>query len=175
MPAIISDKFRIFNAKQFIESFSEGSSDTGDERSRLYFFVGRPQRWDSYLEIYSQNATAFNKNDEVYVGTTYLTSTFKAVVREVYNDSLLVYNINGSSGVSSVPTPGSTLKGYLGGSDTGATAKTGIYRYGTEDYPIVPEDNQDEKYEVYDDLIAAKRITDQYVRSVIRRYNWQIN
>ena len=175
MPAIISDKFRIFNAKQFIESFSEGSSDTGDERSRLYFFVGRPQRWDAYLEIYSQNATAFNEGDEVYVGTSYLSSTFKGVVREVYTDSLLLYNVNGASGVSSVPTPGSTLKGYLGGSDTGATAKTGIYRYGTEEFPTVPEDNQDEKFEVYDDLIAAKRITDQYVRSVIRRYNWQVN
>ena len=175
MPAIISDKFRIFNAKQFIESFSEGSSDTGDERSRLYFFVGRPQRWDSYLEIYSKNATAFNEGDEVYVGTSYLSATFKGVIREVYEDSLLLYNVNGSSGVSSVPNPGSTLKGYLGGSDTGATAKTGIYRYGTEEFPIVPEDNQDEKYEVYDDLIAAKRITDQYVRSVVRRYNWQVN
>ena len=83
MPAIISDKFRIFNAKQFIESFSEGSSDTSDERSRLYFFVGRPQHWDAYLEIYSQNATAFNEGDEVYVGAAYGSSTFKGVIREV--------------------------------------------------------------------------------------------
>lgn len=180
MPAIISDKFRIFNAKQFIESFSEGSSDTGDERSRLYFFVGRPQRWDAYLEIYSQSATAFNVGDEVYIGT-YTSNDdpdFRGIVREVYSDSLLLYNVTGTNGVSQVPTPGSTLKGRTGGAtgtDTGATALTGIYRYGTEEFPVSPEDNQDEKYDVYDDLIAAKRITDQYVRSVIRRYNWQNN
>ena len=61
MPAIISDKFRIFNATQFVESLTEGTTmgsggdpELGDERTRLYFFVGRPQRWDAYLEIYSQ-------------------------------------------------------------------------------------------------------------------------
>ena len=51
MAAIISDKFRIFNAKQFLESLTEGLSDTSAERSRMYFFVGRPQPWKAYLEI----------------------------------------------------------------------------------------------------------------------------
>ena len=39
MAAIISDKFRIFNAKQFLESLSEGPNDTSAERTRMYFFV----------------------------------------------------------------------------------------------------------------------------------------
>ena len=51
MAAIISDKFRIFNAKQFLESLSEGATDTSADRSRMYFFVGRPQPWKAYLEI----------------------------------------------------------------------------------------------------------------------------
>ena len=80
MAAIISDKFRIFNAKQFLESLSEGSTDTGSERTRMYFFVGRPQRWDSYVEIYNQSATDFVAGDEVYVGASYGAATFKAVV-----------------------------------------------------------------------------------------------
>lgn len=172
MAAIISDKFRIFNAKQFLESLSEGSSDIGTERTRMYFFVGRPQRWDSYVEIYNKNATAFVVGDEVYVGATYAGATFKATIREVYEDSLLLFNIGPST--SSVPAAGSTLKGWNGVADTGATAVTGVYRYASEDVPPVPLDNQKEKFDLYDDIIAAKRITSDFARAVIRRYNWDL-
>lgn len=181
MPAIISDKFRIFNAKQFIESLTEGTTmgsggdpEVGNERTRLYFFVGRPQRWDAFLEIYSQNTTSFNVGDEVYIGASYGSASFKGVIRQVFQDSMLLYNINGSQGVASVPSVGSTLKGYNGG-DTGAQAKTGIYRYGTDEAAPLPVDNQEEKYAIYDDIIAAKRITNEFVRTVVRRYNWQTN
>lgn len=172
MAAIISDKFRIFNAKQFLESLSEGSTDTSAERTRMYFFVGRPQRWDAYLEIYNKNATAFVVGDEVYVGASYAGATFKGVVREVYENSLLLFNIGPTT--SSAPSVGSTLKGWNGTADTGAQAVTGIYRYATEDVPPVPLDNQKEKFDVYDDIIAAKRITSDFARTVIRRYNWDL-
>lgn len=172
MAAIISEKFRIFNATQFLESLSEGPNDTSAERSRMYFFVGRPQRWDAYLEIYSQNSTAFVAGQEVYVGASYGAATFKAKIREVYENSLLLYDIAPS--VTSSPAVGSTIKGYNGIADTGAQALSGVYRYSTEDTPPVPLDNQTEKYDVYDDIIAAKRITSDYARTVIRRYNWDL-
>lgn len=172
MAAIISDKFRIFNAKQFLESLSEGSTDSGAERTRLYFFVGRPQRWDSYVEIYNKNATAFVAGNQVYVGATFAGATFKATVREVYEDSLLLYNVGPST--TSTPAVGALLKGWNGTADTGAQALTGVYRYASEDVPPVPLDNQKEKYDLYDDIIAAKRITSEYARAVIRRYNWDL-
>ncbi len=172
MAAIISDKFRIFNADQFLESLSEGSSDTGQDRTRMYFFVGRPQRWDSYLEIYSKNATNFVAGQEVYVGTSYAAATFKAKIRKVNTDSLLLYDVLPS--VTSSPSIGSQLKGWNGTADTGAQALSGVYRYATEDVPPVPLDNQAEKYDVYDDIIAAKRVTSSYARTVIRRYNWDL-
>ena len=172
MAAIISDKFRIFNATQFLESLSEpiGGADTSAERTRMYFFVGRPQRWDAYLEIFNQNATSFVAGDEVYVGANYAGATFKGVIREVYENSLLLYNIGPAT--NSTPTPGQSIKGWNGTADTGATALTGVYRYATEDVPPVPLDNQTEKYDVYDDIIAAKRIGPEFARSVIRRFNW---
>ena len=71
MAAIISEKFRIFNAKQFLESLTEGASDTGADRSRMYFFVGRPQAWDSFLEVYSTDGGSFTEGNEVYVGSNY--------------------------------------------------------------------------------------------------------
>lgn len=172
MAAIISDKFRIFNATQFLESLSEptGGADTSTERTRMYFFVGRPQRWDAYLEIFNQNATAFVAGNEVYIGANYASATFKATIREVYENSLLLHTVGPQT--NSVPTAGQALKGWNGTADTGAQALTGVYRYATEDVPPVPLDNQTEKYDVYDDIIAAKRITTDFARSVIRRFNW---
>jgi len=176
MAAIISDKFRIFNAKQFLESLEEGPSDTSDERSRMYFFVGRPQPWRAYLEIYGQNATSFTVGDEVYIGT-YATTGFRATIAAVYDSALLLTDVFGSNGTQSAPALASDLKcrtGGAGGSDTGATAKSGVYRYATEDIPPLPLDNQREKISLYDDLIAAKRISSAYARTVIRRYNWDL-
>ena len=176
MAAIISDKFRIFNAKQFLESLTEGATDTSAERSRMYFFVGRPQPWRAYLEIYSKNSTAFSVGDEVYVGT-YGSTAFRATIAQVYDSALLLTDVFGSNGVNSAPPLGSSLKGRTGGaggSDTGATAKSGVYRYATEDVPPLPLDNQREKIGLYDELIAAKRITDAFARTVIRRYNWDL-
>ena len=176
MAAIISDKFRIFNAKQFLESLTEGATDTSAERSRMYFFVGRPQPWRAYLEIYSKNATAFTVGDEVYVGT-YASTSFRATIAAVYDSALLVYDVFGSNGVNSAPALGTALKcrtGGAGGSDTGATAVSGVYRYADENVPPLPLDNQTEKVGLYDEIIAAKRITDAYARTVVRRYNWDL-
>ena len=176
MAAIISDKFRIFNAKQFLESLTEGATDTSAERSRMYFFVGRPQPWKAYLEIHTKNSTAFVVGNEVYVGT-YASTAFRATVAAVYDSALLLTDVFGSAGVNSAPPLGSSLKGRTGGSggsDTGATAVSGVYRYATEDVPPLPLDNQKEKIALYDELIAAKRITDSFARTVIRRYNWDL-
>jgi hypothetical protein len=172
MAAIISDKFRIFNAEQFLESLSEGPSDASGERTRMYFFVGRPQRWDAYLELYNENDTPFEAGDQVYVGASFASATFKAKIRAVYEDSLLLYDVFPLP--TATPAVGSTLKGWDGSSDTGAQALTGVYRYATEDVPPVPLDNQSEKYHIYDDVIAAKRVTSTYARAVIRRYNWDL-
>jgi hypothetical protein len=168
MAAIISDKFRIFNATQFLESLTEGTTDVGEDRTRMYFFVGRPQRWDAYLEIYNKSSINFAVGEEVYVGASYAAATFKATVRQVYEDSLLLYGVLPT--VLSSPATGSTLTGNT----SGATALTGVYRYSTEDVPPVPLDNQSEKYDIYDDIIAAKRVTSSYARNVIRRYDWDL-
>lgn len=185
MAAIISDKFRIFNAKQFLESLTEGTTagsggdpELGNERSRMYFFVGRPQFWGAFLELYSQNTTDFVNDSFVYVSQdsngsyTYANSPFKATISKAYENSLVLINVGPS--VNSSPLPGASLKGWNGVSDTGAEAKSGVYRYATEDVPPVPLDNQIEKYSIYDDIIAAKRITSDFARGVITRYDWNL-
>ena len=180
MAAIISDKFRIFNAKQFLESLSEpaGGAEDSPEKTRMYFFVGRPQRWDAFLEIYSQNAVAFAENQFVYVASdangsyTFANSPFKASIEQVYDNSLILSDVTPS--VNATPLPNAVLEGWNGSADTGAEARAGVYRYATEDTPPTPLDNQIEKFSVYDEIIAAKRITDQFARAVITRYDWNL-
>ena len=123
MAAIISDKFRIFNAKQFLESLTEGPNDTSAERSRMYFFVGRPQPWKAYLEIHTKNSTAFSVERSIcrYIWI----NCFSCHSSAVYDNALFLPTFLEVSGVNSAPPLGSALKGRTGGSggsDTGATA-----------------------------------------------------
>ena len=154
MAAIISEKFRIFNAKQFLESLSEASP------TNMYFFVGRPQKWYGYLEIYNIVGT-------FHVGETITGGGLTATINEIHTNSLLVT----ATTTTAAPAAGSTI---TGGTST-ATAKTKNYRYATEDAPPAPIDNQNEKAAVYDDLIAAKRITSTFARLVAPRYNWRLS
>lgn len=174
MSAIISDRFRIYNAEQFLSALGDDYYDEENqpvvgplaERSRMYFFVGRPQNWYAYVEIYSNTGT-FQEN-EVVNGSA---NNFNAVVRKVYESALLLESIGGDQNLNTKPAVGDVLTGAT----SGATALTGLYRYGTED--SVPEalDNDAEFYEVYDDLISAKRMTIEYTRGVVRRYTWSLS
>ena len=154
MAAIISEKFRIFNAKQFLESLGEAAP------TNMYFFVGRPTSWYSYVEI--SNPT----------GTWDTTNTIDggplagASVVAIYDNSLLL----STTASTAAPTAGSTLTQAV----SGATAKIRSFRYATEDAPPAPLDNQTEKARVYDDIIAAKRIISDQARHVAPRYNWSL-
>jgi len=161
MAAIISEKFRIFNAKQFLESLSEGANDAASDRTRMYFFVGRSSSWSAYLEI-------FNVVGTFQVGETVSGGGWSGQVSKVYSNSLLVSNVLPTS--TTTPAFGTTI---TGGTST-ATAKSGVYRYATEEVPPAPLDNQTEKQEIYNELIAAKRITSPFARLVVPRFNWNL-
>ena len=171
MAAIISEKFRIFNAKQFLESLSEGATGTeatSDERTKSYFFVGRPQRWNAYLEIYSVVGT-FSLGETVYVtgsGITAANSPFRATVEAVYPNSILLSGV--FPNIAAVPGIGSQIRGDL----SNATAYAAVYRYATDEVPLRPADNDEEERSIHDDMIALKRIGEDQVRAVVRRFNW---
>ena len=158
MAAIISEKFRIFNAKQFLESLGEA------EATNMYFFVGRSSKWDVYIELHNISGT-------FQVGETVSGGGWSATVAEVHANSLLCSNVLPTS--TTTPSWGTTI---TGGTST-ATGVSSIYRYATEEIPPLPLDNQIEKQSVYNELIAAKRINSDAARLVIPRYNWntQVN
>ena len=161
MAAIISEKFRIFNAKQFLESLSEGIGDSDVNRSRMYFFVGRPNPWKTYLEIYGVSSTNFTVGETVTAA-----GGFTATVSEVTPTALLLVGVSPSATIAA----GATV---TGGSST-ATAKAGTYRFATEEIPapLADFDNQQEKFDLYDEMIAYKRINAANARHVVRRVNW---
>jgi len=171
MAAIISEKFRIFNAKQFLESLSEGATGTeatSDERTKSYFFVGRPQKWNAYLEIYSA-VGSFSVGEQIYVtgsGITLQNSSFRATVEAVYPNSILLSNV--FPNISAVPGIGSQIRGNT----SNATAYAAVYRYATDEIPLKPADNDEEEKSIHDDMIALKRIGSDQVRAVVRRFNW---
>ena len=162
MAAIISEKFRIFNAKQFLESLSEGANDADAARTRMYFFVGRSAKWDAYVEV-------FNVDGTFAAGETVSGGGWSATVAEVNENSILVNNVLPTA--TTTPSFGTTITGGT----SSATAKSGVYRYATEEAPPAPIDNYSEKLAIYNELIAAKRITGPFARLVIPRYNWNIS
>jgi len=141
----------------------------------MYFFVGRSDPWNSYLEIYNVGGTAaFAVGDTVYDAgvsgaTAYGSTTWAATVVSVNPNSLLV-----TSPTPALASPGlgNVIKGYLGGSDTGAEAEAGVYRIADEQNAPSPLDNQEEKFRIYREIIGAKRIESSNVISVVPRVNW---
>ena len=103
----------------------------------MYFFVGRSSRWDAYIGI-------FNVSGTFQVGETVSGGGWSGVVAAVYPNSLLLNTI--------LPTPTTTpaFGTTLTGGTSSATAKSGVYRYGTEDAPPAPLDNRSEKRAIYE-------------------------
>ena len=153
MAAIISEKFRIFNAKQFLESLDEAAP------TNMYFFVGRSAKWDAHLEV-------FNVDGTFQFGETVSGGGWSGIVAEVHANSLLLNTILPLA--TTTPAFGTTITGGA----SNATAKSGVYRYATEEIPPAPLDNQSEKQDVYEELIAAKKITGSFARLVVPRYSW---
>ena len=169
MAAIISEKFRIFNAKQFLESLGEGADDASADRTRMYFFVGRSSKWNGYLEVFNVSGT-FQTGEILHNGANQAddaNATFKGTIEEVYTNSVLLKLV----GPTATAVPASYGDDLIG-KTSGATAKAGTYRYATEEIPPIPLDNQVEKKDVYDEIIAAKRILSDNARLVVPRYNW---
>ena len=180
MSAIITDLFRIHNAQQFVEALSEPTTSTpaeesaaeaGTQRTRLYFFIGRPQEWRAYLELYAINNT-FQVGEIVYQGTSYPGgASVYGTVEKVFPNSVLLSGVNGTQGQNSNFVPGTTVTG----NGSGATAKAGVWRTGSENVPTQPFDSQEEKFEIYDDMISLKRVKKDDLTFVVKRYNFGAN
>jgi len=178
MSALITDKFRVYNAKQFLESFDEA---VGTEH---FFFVGRSKDWASVVEFYGLSGTGPNLDGTTQItidqGGTPVTATIVGGLEGAWivtglDPALLTTLAFGQTIDWTVPGVGS--------------AQVLKVRPATEDTPLRPLDNLIEKYDYYREIIAAKRIFNQtigdgsatlapdgsYVSAVINRLDYGIN
>jgi len=175
MTALITDKFRVYNAKQFLESFDEA---VGTEH---FFFVGRSKDWGSVVEFYGQLETAPAPGTTITLDPGGVALT--AVISSVYEGAWVV------TGLDPAVANGLEFSDDITWTSPGAgSAKLLKVRPATEDAPLRPLDNLNEKYDYYREIIAAKRIynttrgdstgtspDDSYVSAVVNRLDYGIN
>ena len=136
--------------------------------------MGRPQPWRSYLEIYSKDGGNFTVGNEVYAGSY---NAFRGTIAAVYDSAILLTDIFGANSVGSTPALGSTLTETAdgGNSGTGVTAKTGVYRYATEEIPpFLSTTSQRREHFMMKSLQQSVSMILQ-ARTVIRRYNYDFS
>jgi hypothetical protein len=160
MAALVTHHFRIHNAIQFYESFDESLP------TRYYYFIGKN---------YATSNTILTS------GTVKTTSTSNTIVGSatLFNSELAVGDIvrvTGSSqdlrvhSISSAQTFVSAIRP----STTITTGQTLYIHKPFDDFnPVAPVDRyQDTYYDIWRNMIAAKRIQSSDVSHVIPRYNW---
>lgn len=146
--AKITEKFRVFNSKQFVESFDETSS------TNHYFFIGRSADWETLVEYYSEGPAAPQVGDTVSFETlaSYPAQTH-ATITKVVEGGFLCSGLDPAAITSLAFALDFTYP--AGGANTGKILKI---RPANEDEVLRPTDNQEEKYDYYKEIIAAKRI-----------------
>jgi hypothetical protein len=160
MTAIVTHHFRIHNAIQFYESFNEALS------TRYYYFIGK-----NYA---SANAVPTK-------GTVKLTSTSNTIVGSgTYFDSELVkgdiVRVTGTSQdlrVHSIPNAQTFISAIRPTTTTTVGANLYVRLPYTDYTPIAPVDRyQDTYFDIWRNMIAAKRIQFSDVSHVAARNKW---
>jgi hypothetical protein len=160
MTALITRHFKIHNAIQFFESFSETTP------TRYYFFIGRTAPYANALPITGTVKTTSSSNTIIGQGT--------------YFDSQLAVGdrigVTGQSGVVRVHS--------IGGAQTmvvtprpSVSITTGANAYNRKLYselmpPDVDPSYQNTYYDVWRNMIALKKFQSSDVSHVVPRYQW---
>ena len=144
MPATITNKFRFYNAYQFMENFkdvpiqdqSTGSDpNIGLSRSRFYIFVGKTTDWGS---------------------------------ADGYLQPRVTGTIDQNSGSNYPFSIGGGLPGPSSQYETGGSAADSA----SDSNPPTPYDTIYDEFKTWDEILAAKYIESADVSFVIPRYNW---
>ncbi len=151
MPAIITNKFRFYNAYQFMENFkdvpvqdsaADGDPDIGLSRSKFYLFVGKSTPWeggDADGDGYLQPRLTTSQHNGSTAGS--------------------IYPFNPQAGL-----PGPQASQYDLGSEIADAA--------SDTNPPSPYDTVSNEMSTWDEILAAKGIGSADVSFVIPRYNW---
>lgn len=163
MPGIITRHFRLHNAIQMYESFSESNP------TRYYYFIGKNYEYANTVQIRGTVKTQTSSNTIVGQGTYFTTDLAVGDRVYVYGQStvLRVHSITNAQTFISTTQPSSTVI-------VGANAY--IRKQFSDSNPPTPTDSyQDTYYDIWRNIIAVKRIQSSDVSHVATRYNWTNN
>jgi hypothetical protein len=163
MPSLVTRHFRLHNAIQFKESFSETNP------TRYYYFVGKNYAYANTQQITGTVKTTSTSNTIVGQGTFFTTdlSVGDRIGITGQGTVVRVHSIPTAQTIVVTPRPANTIT-------TGANAY--IRKLFSEIDPPAPTDSyQDTYYDIWRNIIALKRIQSSDVSHVIPRYDWSNN
>jgi hypothetical protein len=163
MSGIITRHFRLHNAEQFRESFSETAP------TRYFLYVGKNVAYANGSQI--RGAVKCTTGSNTIVGTnTYFTTDLSVgdTIRITgLSNQLRVHAIQSAQTLIATSRPLATI----------AVAANAYIRYlFSEINPTTPVDSYQETYfDIWRNMIAAKRVQASDVSSIVSQYNWANN
>ena len=163
MAALITRHFKIHNAVQFFESFSE------TELTRYYFFIGKPTAYANAVPITGTVKTTSTSNTIVGRGT-YFNSELAVGDRVGITGQSTVVRVHAiMSAQTIIVTPRPSATNIVG-------ANAYIRKLFSEiQPPEVDESYQNIYYDIWRDMMSLKKFQPSDVSHVALRYNWTTN
>jgi hypothetical protein len=163
MSGIITRHFRLHNAEQFRESFSETAS------TRYFLYVGKNVAYANGSQIHGTVKCTTGSNTIVGTNTYFTTdlSVGDTIRITGLSNQLRVHAIQSAQTLIATSQPLATI----------AVAANAYIRYlFSEINPTTPVDSYQETYfDIWRNMIAAKRIQASDVSSIVPQYNWTNN
>ena len=163
MSGIITRHFRLHNAEQFRESFSETAA------TRYFLYVGKNVAYANGSQIHGTVKCTTGSNTIVGTNTYFTTdlSVGDTIRITGLSNALRVHAIQSAQTLITTSQPAATI----------AVAANAYIRYSfSETNPTTPVDSYQETYfDIWRNMIAAKRIQASDVSSIVPKYDWANN
>jgi hypothetical protein len=163
MTALITRHFKIHNAIQFFESFSEAAA------TRYYFFIGKPNAYANTIPITGTVKTTSTSNTIVGQGTVFTAELAVGDRLGITGQSTVVrvHSIPSAQSIVVTPRPSATI----------TTGANGYIRKLFSDLipPAVDDSYQNVYYDIWRGIMSLKKFQTSDISHAIPRYQWTTN
>lgn len=163
MPGIVTRHFRLHNAIQFLESFSESAP------TQYYYYIGRNIPYANTVQL--TGTVKFTNGSNTFVGQgTYFTTELNV------GDNVYLTGQASTFRVHSIPTAQTFVSVSQPSSSNTTGANVYIRKSFSEASPPTPVDSyQNTYFDVWRNIISLKRIQASDVSHVVQRIDWANN
>jgi len=163
MPALITRHFRIHNAIQFFESFTEASPN------RYYFFIGKSFEYANTVQITGTVKTTAGSNTVIGQGTYFTTDLS-------IGDRVAITGQSNVHFIHSIPTAQTFITTTSNYNTITSGANAYVRKLFNEFNPPSPTDSyQSTYYDIWRNMMSMKRVQESDRTHVINRYDWANN